>query len=272
MLNLFAVTSYKTASETDFLYILFLAVQTLLVLTAFVCILILLHRIDKTLKRLNSDNAQSEKEQKSVAEPNREIFEKPCAEDCSVATAPQDPVSAVSCDDLEEGTLRYDKSFLARYIQSDDELKQRYSKLKNTILSYGGVKSRSSWKRETFKAGRVFVARFAFRGKTLCLFLPDGDYLTEYPLEAVERASSYAETPRLLRIKNDRRFRMACELIDTVATNLSLPRTERIAVDYYLPFEETSQLLDKGLVKCEIKSVEDEAIFKRNKEIDCPVR
>ena len=42
--------------------------------------------------------------------------------------------------------IKYKKSFTAKLIQSDDEVKSYYSSLKNELLSYDGVKSRISWK------------------------------------------------------------------------------------------------------------------------------
>ena len=67
--------------------------------------------------------------------------------------------------------IKYNKSFTAKIIQSSDEVKAYYSEIKNELLSYKGVKSRMSWKGETFYAGRVTYAKLCVRGKCLSLFL-----------------------------------------------------------------------------------------------------
>ena len=48
----------------------------------------------------------------------------------------------------------YDRSFKARVMQADDQLKEFYDLLKNKLLSYKGVKSRFSWSGEIFRNGR----------------------------------------------------------------------------------------------------------------------
>ena len=43
-------------------------------------------------------------------------------------------------------------------------------------------------------------------------------------------------------------------------------KIDRISQDYYLPYEGVVELIDKGLIKRNIKSSASEAIFKRNGE------
>ncbi len=169
----------------------------------------------------------------------------------------------------EGGTLRYDKSFTARIIQSDDEIKQWYIDLKNDLLSYKKVKDRMSWKRESYRLGRAPFAKLGFRGKTLCVFLPlnvaelEG---SKYKVEDVSDNVAYADTPLMYRIKNDRRVKYAKELIALVAENYNTPHIERESVDYYMPYEGVLELINKGLIKRNIKSKEEEAIFDEKKQ------
>lgn len=165
-------------------------------------------------------------------------------------------------DSFEAGKLRYDRSFLARLIQSDDWIKERYNLLKNEILSFEGVKSRLSWKRETFKAGKNFVARLTFRGKTLCALFPiDPEH--DSNAETID-APTLHDTPSMYRIRNEKHFKMALAMVHVTAQNLNLKPSERVSEDYYLPYEGTVQLIGRGLIKREIKSAQDEAIFTRN--------
>ena len=155
-------------------------------------------------------------------------------------------------ESFEGGVVRYNRSFMAKYIQSTDETKDFYVHLKNKLLSHLKVRSRISWKRESFSFGRVPFARFVFRGKTLCLCLPlDPAQFAEskYNVEDVSNVALYADTPCLYRIRSDRRLNYAYELIDFVAQNIGTVESNRHYEDFYMPYEGIVQLIDKGLVK-----------------------
>lgn len=215
-------------------------------------------------------------EELAVEEPVAEepVVEQPVVEEV-VATEVEPVVEEVEplpiipiVEDSFDGRLRYDKSFTARVIQSDDEVKQWYTELKNELLAYAKVKSRMSWKRETFRAGRVTVAKISFRGKTMCLQLPlnAADFAeSKYHVEDVSDMPSNADTPTLYRMKNARRVKYAKELIAIAMEQLNLIRVERIAEDYYMPYQGTVELIEKGLVKRMVKTAADEAIFLQNK-------
>ncbi len=66
---------------------------------------------------------------------------------------------------------RYDRSFNAKLIQSDDETQRRYGSLRNRLMAYKGVKSRVSWSGDTFKLGRRTIAKIGINGKSLLLIL-----------------------------------------------------------------------------------------------------
>ena len=172
-------------------------------------------------------------------------------------------------ESVEAGRLRYDKSFQARLIQSDDDVKRWYTDIKNELLSFKKVHDRYSWKRETFKSGKIVVAKLAFRGKTMCLYLPlnPADYVdTKYQLEDVSNTPSNVDTPAMYRIKNDKRTKYALELIDAAMEKLELPRVEHVSEDFYMPYEGIVELIKKGLVKRDIKTAADEAIFNQGRE------
>ena len=164
-----------------------------------------------------------------------------------------------------EGRLRYDRSFQARIIQADDKSKFWYTDVKNELLSYKKVHGRISWKRETFKCGKSVVAKFAFRGNTLCIMLPlnPSEYNdSKYALEDVSNAPSNADTPAMLRIKSDKRVKQAIELIEEVMSELNIDKDKKYQPeDFYVPYEGVFELIKKGLIKREIKTAADEAVF-----------
>ncbi len=160
-------------------------------------------------------------------------------------------------DSAPAGVLHYDRSFTARLIQAGDYAKSKYTLLKNELLSYKGVKARMSWKRETYKVGRQYLARLTFRGKTLCIFFPlkASEYEdSRYQLEEPTNAGTYSDTPAMYRIKNDKHFRLAMELIAQTAEKMQLERVEHESVDYYMPYEGTVELIEKGLIRREIRT------------------
>ncbi|MCH5153396.1 MAG: bacterial Ig-like domain-containing protein [Clostridiales bacterium] len=170
-------------------------------------------------------------------------------------------------EDSVDSRLRYDKSFTARLIQSDDDVKYWYTEIKNELLSYKGVKGRISWKRETFKCGgKLVLAKLAYRGKRLCLFLPLNpyDYGEDMHIENAADISCYEDTPLMIRLKNRKRVEIAKKLIRTVMENNKMMQVPHESVDYYIPYEGILELIKKGLIKRDIRTAQEEAIFERD--------
>ena len=172
-------------------------------------------------------------------------------------------------EELEDGVsteelTRYNRSYTARVIQADDELKARYSELKNYVLTYTGVYNKITWKREAFFADkRMCIATFAIRGKTLCLFLPtdpakfDG---TKYKVEARPNA----KLSTMFRIKSDRSTKFAKEMIDIVFAELGLRENEEYQPINFRPvYKSTDNLIKKGYIKVKTTVVETPADSKK---------
>lgn len=151
--------------------------------------------------------------------------------------------------------IKYSKSFLAKLIQSDDETKRYYSEIKNKLLSYKGVKCRLSWRWETFRSGRTVLAKLRLRGKSLSLALPlnAAQYAdTKYIVEDFSSVKSFAETPCVYRIKNDRRLKYSADLIAEVMAKYGLaenPAAESVDYASRCPYESTQALLARKLIK-----------------------
>ena len=151
--------------------------------------------------------------------------------------------------------IKYSKSFLAKLIQSSDETKDYYSQIKNCLLSYNGVKSRISWKWETFRLGRKALAKLRLRGKTLSIVMalnPTDYENTKYRVESVADVKTYADTPCLYRIKNDRRLKYCKELIAELMLKNGLqenPSAETVDYVSQHPYETTDALIQRNLIK-----------------------
>ena len=149
--------------------------------------------------------------------------------------------------------VRYNRSYTAKLIQADDRLKSYYSEIRNYLLRYK-VKTRTSWKYETFKKGRKLLARLAIRGKTLGLYLaldPAAYADTKYKINDVSAIAKNAEVPVLYKIKNDRRCKYSKDLISALMEANGLEVGDTPTEDYVseYPYEGIEQLIGRGLVK-----------------------
>lgn len=165
---------------------------------------------------------------------------------------------------MEERTI-YNRSYTARVIQADDELKARYSELKNYIVSYEGVFNRITWQREAFFVSkRDCFATFAIRGKTLCLFLAaeasrfDG---TKYKVEDRTQQVRKAKMPSMFRIKSDRGTKYAKELIDMLLAERGVKMMpDYKPVNYRPVYRSTDNLIRNGYIRVKTtQSLVDEA-------------
>lgn len=153
----------------------------------------------------------------------------------------------------QEEFTRYNRSFIARIIQADDELKARYSELKNHILSYKNVYNKITWKREAFYSDkRACVATFAIRGKTLCLFLavdPAKFEGTKYKVEDRSAKRPHAKMPTMYRIRSDRSTKFAKEMINIVFAEHGLAENAEYAPINFRPaYKSTENLIKKGYI------------------------
>ena len=221
-----------------------------------------------------SVNEQEEPTPEPIVEESTPVAEE-IAEENTAFEQQEQPATAelpiVDEESVEAGILRYDKSFLARLIQSEDDIKNWYTDIKNVLLSYKTCKGRISWKRETFKANKQVVAMLVFRGKKLCLFLPlnPADYADEKCVEDASDIPTYAETPAMIRLTNDKRIRIAKQLItESMKRKGAEINPNYVSADFYLPYEGIVELINKDLVKREIRTSADEAIFDQSKQKD----
>ncbi len=158
----------------------------------------------------------------------------------------------------ENGTIRYiiikyNKSFTAKLIQSDAEVKNYYSAIKNELLSYTGIKTRMSWKGESFYSGRQTYAKLCIRGKCVCLFLalnPKNYEDTKYKVDDMTEIAAYEKIPCLYRIKNDRRLKFSAELIEAAMQGRE-KNPDYAETDWakHYPYEKIEPLIERKLVK-----------------------
>ena len=151
--------------------------------------------------------------------------------------------------------MKFNRSFIARIIQSTDEQKEYYGRVKTALLSYAKVNSNMAWGAERFNKGRETIARFKIRGKTLCLYLALNPYDYEpsvYHQHDVSDNKSMHGTPMMVKIKSPRGVKKAIRLIDEMLEKRGgIKRTKSIERNYaaMYPYESMEQLIEDGLVK-----------------------
>ena len=147
----------------------------------------------------------------------------------------------------------YKKSFTARVIQSPIEVQERYETLKNALLSYKKVNSRVSWSYDSIKSGRKQLAKFAIRGKSLCLFLAlDMSTLegSKYNVDDASDSKKYSDVPCRLRLSSKRSIKWGLELIEKLAEQEQLVPNPKFAPQKWCMENETTEsLIEKGLIK-----------------------
>ena len=157
---------------------------------------------------------------------------------------------------------RYRRSYESRLIQSKDPMQDYYSGLKNALLRYKGVKSRVSWANETFHQGRNHLAKIIV--KTSCLYIylsidPESLKGTKYEnaVDDVSDTKKFGEFPTVIKIKGERKYKYALELIDRLcAEDLALPQNKKfVEVDYRRPTMSDEELAKEGLVKLLVAAV-----------------
>ena len=149
---------------------------------------------------------------------------------------------------------RYRKSFESKLIQSEPQIKRYYSGLKNALLSYKGTKSRLSWTADSFHNGRAQLAKINVKTRILEIYFAidpaslDG---TVYRGQDVGELRKYSETPFRYKIRTDRKYRWALELVQRVSEEHGLAPIDIEPVDYesQYPFDTMDNLVKRKLVK-----------------------
>jgi len=150
--------------------------------------------------------------------------------------------------------ISYRKSFMAKYIQSDDRCKEVYNTLKNKLMSIKGIKSRISWFYDAFNIGRINFAKISVRGKYVALYLnldPLKYPSNIYHQEDVSDRRRFTDTRFKIHVKSDRTIKYAFKLIDDEIKLFNLKTINLPKENYYLNYESETPLVDRGLIKLE---------------------
>ena len=155
---------------------------------------------------------------------------------------------------------RYRRSYLSRLAQSQGSIQDYYNAIKNLLLSYKGVKNRISWNFESFNVGRTPLAKFNAKTRTLYVYIglsPEELADSKYNFTDMSAKKKYAAVPVLLKVKGERKFKHALELLTILCEEkLQLPKKKTFQeVDYRTPFKTTEELVNEGIIKMMVAAI-----------------
>lgn len=197
-------------------------------------------------------------------EPEPEPESEPAPEPAPGADAEQElAIAAASAVPAGSNlTTRYKRSFKAKIVESDEEVKGYYFTLKNAFLSYARISSQMSWSNDRFSYAGDTVAKISVRGRTLCLYLalnPDEFPSSVYHQRFAGDIKMYEKTPMMVKVKSGVALKRAVRLVEMLMENLGTGKSDRDPVDYSSEFAYRSeeQLLSEGLIKTAIVEKSD---------------
>ena len=121
------------------------------------------------------------------------------------------------------------KCFAEKMLENDGDILQRYDELKNILLSFKKVKSRISNTCDTFKLGKMQIAKISTSGKSLKLYLNLNLNEVESRLKCKDAGhkKAYKEVPVFLRVRSPRSMRNAKYLLNQLATKFNLQNNKK---------------------------------------------
>ena len=147
----------------------------------------------------------------------------------------------------------YNRSFEAKLIQSNDDLKDYYQIIKNHIFSYPDVTSKVSWDQETFKSPSETLIVINIKRKILNVFFalnPEDFVGTNFVFEDVSTIKKYEKTPFRVIVNSFDDLRNACGLVDILMDMNDIEYSEvEKEEDYYVEYENDEPLLERKLIK-----------------------
>ena len=218
--------------------------------------------VEEVVEELVAEEPVEEVVEETVAEePVEEVVEEPVAEvveEVAPAAVQEIAEDGNELIDAETGlVIRLKRSFTAKMKQSEDNVKEYYSRIKNALKGYKKVNSNISWHGDRFNFGRETIAKMNICGKTLCLYLAldpnDEQFKTSvYHQKDVSSQKAYEGTPFMVKVRSDGAVKKALRLVAALAEKFTCESDETFAEVNYadeFTFQTTKELLAEGLIK-----------------------
>lgn len=236
---------------------------------------------------------EKEEDEEAAAEPVTEetaVVEEPVAKEPAAEPVPEEPAQEEAEEEEDEteaaegdefdnalvttvtGTkvfVQYRRSFTARLIQADDEIKDIYNTVRNALLTVSGVKERTSWNYNSINRGRKQFAKINANRKSLILYLAlsPSNIEDKYRFRDVSEKKRYKDVPVRYKITGSRSLQYALELIEQAADNNGLTLQEfPFEQNLSIPYEPREDLIKKKLIKVYAKKDSGETITEEQLE------
>lgn len=142
------------------------------------------------------------------------------------------------------------KSFVAKLISIDDELKGYYSDLKNYALSFVGTRYRTSWQYDSIYKTKILLARFVIKGKSLWIYVAlSPEDVPEGMNFVTTKDKKYEGLEVGLKIQGARTFKQAKNLLSLACTKAGLIYSEKTSENFIPDSMTDDELFERGLIK-----------------------
>ena len=154
---------------------------------------------------------------------------------------------------------RYNKSFVAKLMQSSDDIKEYYAELANELFAHDKIRNCISWANSSFCAGRKTVSKFSIRGKSLYFYLalhPQDFRASKYPVTDESAVRRYEAVPLRVKVRSRSGVKYGKERIGILMRESGILRLKSEAgtvkpCDYR--YDTTIHLIRRGLMKVRTK-------------------
>lgn len=170
----------------------------------------------------------------------------------------QDDENEIDLDPASKIYYRYNYSLKARMHLATKEAQERYSNIKNLLMSYDGVKLRSSWRYDRFTLKNQTIVKMSIFTNTVKLYLsvnPKEIVDRDYNLEDIGNVKVHESTPYLYKVNGPKLEAYAEAVIKKMLDDV--PQNEKYErKDYSVVNKTKAELIKLNLIKVSTNSKE----------------
>ena len=181
------------------------------------------------------EEVQKEASEPVVEEVQEEVIE-PVIEEQGESNAEEEitenveEVLEVAEPEIQVKPIDFSKiKYEGKLMYAPNEVKERYSLIKNHLLSYTGVTSRISNNKETFRKSGV-ISQIRLVNDKLYVYLaviPEPFIAEGYKVSDVSNTKQYEETPTLIKVTNDKTLKQFVDILDVMMTSKNINKKQR---------------------------------------------
>ena len=140
------------------------------------------------------------------------------------------------------------RTFAEKLSDASEEVQARYAEIEEYLLRIEKISVKESKKYRSFRSGRLSVARFALRGKTLNIYLgldPKEYAESKYIFTDLSEVKAAASFPMRIKLTSDRQVRWTKELLEQLCEKNALTVAEKPVAWEELAAEEETPFYEK---------------------------